>query len=333
MTKAVFLCNSENAVKRVYSGDMMTRLKNSFDLYGEIVSSANLDEHATALGETEFVFSTWGMPSLCAEQIKKYLPKLKAVFYAAGSVKAFAQPFLDNGIKIFSARDANAIPVIETVVAQILLANKGFYRLARKCKKDYRSAQADIEKYKGNYDVKVGIIGLGAISRGVTAQLIKHDIEVYMFSTYASDETIRATGAKPMGLTEIFKTCDVISNHLGNTPETVGIMAHEQFNAMKPYSTFINTGRGAQVNETALIEKLVEDETITAVLDVTYPEPPVIGSTLYELENVVLTPHSAGSSGFEVRRMAQYMIDDAVRLEKGEETKYEVTLEILARMA
>lgn len=97
---------------------------------------------------------------------------------------------------------------------------------------------------------------------------------------------------------------------------------------MKPYSTFINTGRGAQVDEDVLAKKLSSDSTITAVLDVTDSEPPLDESSFYTLENVVLTPHFAGSSGNEVRRMAQYMIEEAMRYENGENCLYEVTEEM-----
>ena len=64
---------------------------------------------------------------LTEEQIAEYLPSLKAVFYAAGSVQAFARPFLNRGIQVFSAWAANAVPVAEYTVAQIILAGKGFY--------------------------------------------------------------------------------------------------------------------------------------------------------------------------------------------------------------
>ena len=87
------------------------------------------------------------------------------------------------------------------------------------------------------------------------------------------------------------------------------------------------------MDEAALVAKLKEDETITTVLDVTFPEPPVEGHEFYTLDNVVLTPHSAGSSGLEVRRMAQYMIDESKRYFAGEKCLYEVTEDMLDRMA
>ena len=125
----------------------------------------------------------------------------------------------------------------------------------------------------------------------------------------------------------------MISNHLANVPATVGILNDRLFKLMKPYSTFINTGRGAQVDEAAMIAKLQSDPTITAVLDVTFPEPPVEESPLFTLDNVILTPHSAGSSGNEVRRMAQYMVEESRRWLKGESCLYQVTEVMLSTMA
>jgi len=63
------------------------------------------------------------MPEFTEDEIKTYLPNLKAIFYGAGSVQSFARPFLNCGVRIFSAWAANAIPVAEFTVAQIILAN------------------------------------------------------------------------------------------------------------------------------------------------------------------------------------------------------------------
>ena len=102
---------------------------------------------------------------------------------------------------------------------------------------------------------------------------------------------------------------------------------------VKPYTTFINTGRGRQVDESALIDRLRDDPTFTAVLDVTYPEPPIEGSPLYTLPNVFLTPHIAGSAGNEVGRMGEYMQEEAHRFCLEEEPLYEVTAKMLETMA
>ena len=105
------------------------------------------------------------------------------------------------------------------------------------------------------------------------------------------------------------------------------------FAAMLPYATFINTGRGAQVVEQELIDTLKARPDLMAILDVTFPEPPVSNSPLYTLPNCILTPHIAGSSGHEVRRMGAYMMAEYENYVHGKATQYEVTTEMLKTMA
>ena len=97
--------------------------------------------------------------------------------------------------------------------------------------------------------------------------------------------------------------------------------------------TFLNTGRGAQVVEEDLARVLKDRPDLTAVLDVTYPEPPVEGHAFYQLPNCVLTPHIAGSSGDEVHRMAEYMAREYQKYVSGEPCAYEVTHKMLETMA
>ena len=325
----IIFSNAIDRADSVYGPTQRAQLAALYGCDGHIYTQEDLEK----LSETEYIFSTWGMPQLTAEEIKTYLPKLKCVFYGAGSVKYFAKQFLDCGVRIFSAWQANAIPVAESCIAQIILANKGFYYLSRHCSKNYAFAHSERGIFPGNYESKVGLIGLGAIGMLVLEELKKHDVELYVYSSKVTKENEAQWGVKAATLEEIFTECDVISNHLANVPATVGIINEALINKMKPYSTFINTGRGAQVDEAAIIAKLKRDDTITALLDVTNPEPPVEGSELYTLENVILTPHSAGSSGFEVRRMAQYMIDESKRYFAGIPCIYEVTEDMLDRMA
>jgi len=87
------------------------------------------------------------------------------------------------------------------------------------------------------------------------------------------------------------------------------------------------------VNEPDLIEVLTERPDLFALLDVTWPEPPVAGSPFYELPNVVLTPHIAGSLGNECHRMAQYMIEEADRVLANEPLRHAITREQSQRMA
>jgi phosphoglycerate dehydrogenase-like enzyme len=102
---------------------------------------------------------------------------------------------------------------------------------------------------------------------------------------------------------------------------------------MKPGATLINTSRGAVINEPELCEALAERPDLTAILDVTHPEPPEEDSPLFQLPNVILTPHIAGSMSGEVTRMGRWMVDEFLRYLAGKPLKHVVTRHMLERMA
>ena len=79
----------------------------------DVVTKRSLDEYRDILSRADYLFTTWGMPHFEREEIREYLPNLKAVFYGAGSVQHFAREFLEEGIAVFSAWAANGTPVAE----------------------------------------------------------------------------------------------------------------------------------------------------------------------------------------------------------------------------
>ena len=326
--KAIFLCNHESEVRRVYHADTITRLQSLCELDDRIYASADL---TSIPADTEIVFSTWGMPCLTEAQIRAYLPRLQAVFYAAGSVQAFARPLLASGVRVFSAWQANAVPVAEYTLAQILLANKGFFAQARDMKAQRGTPRST--SYLGNYRQCVGLIGCGSIGSLVAKALQQYDLDVYVYDPYLSDARADALGVMRCSLDELFARCSVVSNHLPNNARTRGMLTYALFSKMLPNATFLNTGRGAQVVEDDLVRALSERPDLTAILDVTDPEPSPAGHPFYTLQNCILTPHIAGSIGNEVWRMSAYMADEFARYQKGEPAQFEVTESMLATMA
>ena len=111
--------------------------------------------------------------------------------------------------------------------------------------------------------------------------------------------------------------------------DNIGVLNGKLFSSMRHGAVFINTGRGAQVNEAELIEVLEKRPDLTALLDVTHPEPPAEGSKLYPLPNVQQSSHIAGSVNDEVHRMADYMLDEFRRYIAGEPLKYQVVESML----
>lgn len=331
--KITFICSNENSIKYVFPEKVIRVLK----IYGfdsKVYNREKVLENIHLFADTEYIFSTWGMEYFSEEEIKKCFPSLKCVFYAAGTVQHFARPFLNSGVRVFSAWAANAVPVAEYTVAQIILANKGFYRCSIISNKAERDQARTISlKYIGNYGAKIGIIGAGMIGKLVIEMLKAYQLDVLVFDPFLSDEMAKNLGVKKCSLERIFSECNVISNHLANNKQTRGIIGGELFSKMLPNSTFLNTGRGAQVVETELCNVLENRPDILALLDVTEPEPPEDNHPFYTLPNCILTPHIAGSSGNEVHRMAEYMLKEYERLIKGDHTQYEVTLKMLETMA
>ncbi len=335
MKKAVFF-GSAGRVEYVYSADVVKKLHEKFDFaYDGVIAKNQMNEFRGVLAEAEYLFSTWGMPHFTREEIREYLPSLKAVFYGAGSVQHFAREFLEEGIAVFSAWAANGVPVAEFTFAEIILASKGYYNRYHRLEEGSAWAGRSMNAaYPGAYEIKVGIIGAGVIGKMVIERLKTLDkVEVLVFDPFLPDEKAAELGVRKVELKTIFAECDVISNHLANNPQTVGIINKECFDLMKPCAVFINTGRGAQVVEDDMIAALRECPTRCAVLDVTFPEPPEENSPLYRMENVFLTPHIAGSLGYEVHRMGEFMLEEAAAFDEGREVRYSVSLKMLETMA
>lgn len=332
--RSLFLCENTRDIERVYAPQTIELLQNEAGLEREVYSKALLQENADSFGDVHCLFSTWGMPSLRAEEIERFFPSLQAVFYAAGSVQYFAKPFLDRGVRIFSAQKANAVPVADYTTAQILLANKGFFRTSSVMKTEgYSAAAREGAHYPGNYDTGIGILGAGAIGSLVIERLKALSLEVLVFDPFLPDERAALWGVRKTSLAEIFSSCRVISNHLANNAETRGLLDRRLFESTLPYTTFLNTGRGAQVVEQDLIDVLLVRPDLVAILDVTDPEPPVRGSLLYTLPNCLLTPHIAGSIGREVRRMSAFVLEEYRLFAAKQPCRGEITREMLEILA
>ncbi|MBO4429073.1 MAG: hydroxyacid dehydrogenase [Clostridia bacterium] len=331
--KAVIMTERPQNIDAVYSSDLKKRLAAELEMLPQCVSKDEFFARADEMREVEIIFSTWGMLRLTADEIKTYLPKLKAVFYAAGTVQYFARPFIENGVKVFSAWAANGVPVAEIAASEIILANKGFFRRRVRRRGDWQAFNAD-GNFPGNFGTKVGILGAGMIGRGVIERLKNTDLDIYVYDPFLSDEKAAALGVKKAGLEWIFANCNVVSNHIANNDETKGMISKKLFDLMGSHAVFINTGRGAQVVEKDMIAALKEVPTRAAILDVTDPvEPPAEDSELYTMDNVYLTPHVAGSIGGECFRLAEYMYGEYRAFAAGEKTKYEVTAKMLETMA
>ena len=163
--------------------------------------------------------------------------------------------------------------------------------------------------------------------------LCAYNFKILAYDPFLPQEKADELGIELASLEKIFSECTVISNHLANNPQTVGMLDKRCFDKMLPNAAFINTGRGAQVVEDDLIAAMKAEPGRIALLDVTFPEPPKPESELYTVPNIVLTPHIAGSLHNEIHRMAEFMYEEYTAFDKGEPTRYSVSLKMLETMA
>jgi phosphoglycerate dehydrogenase-like enzyme len=306
------------------------------DLLDAIICKDNLETYRKQLQEVEVIFSTWGMETFTKEQIQTYFPRLKVVFYAAGSVQQFARPFLELGITIINASAPMAIPVAQMTLSLIIQLSKGFF-LSETCYREvgYEEGRSlTIYKFPGLYaKTPVGILGVGRIGRTLIGYLKSFDVEVLVFDPFLSHEAAAELGVKKASLEEIFSTCQVISNHIANNVHTVGMLNYSLFSKMKANAAFINTGRGAQVVEQDLARAMQEEPLRYSVLDVTTEEPYPSNGILRTCSNILLLPHIAGFAASEVHCLSDCVIEQFDRYGKGEELENVVTMQMLDTMA
>ena len=326
--KTALICNdvpfySGNVVDYVYGGERLRKIALMSNFFPDRITSENLDAELPKLRDVEVFFSCWGMLRLTPAQLDQ-LPKLKAVFYAGGSVQGFAGPLLERGITVCNAVEANAIPVAEFCLGQILLSCKGAHKNSRLCRQGPWEHSA-MPVGKGVYGETIALLGIGAISRYLLKLLKPFHLRVIAVSSYLTPEEANKMGIDALvSIEEAFRQGYVVSNHLANRPSNQGVLRREHFASMRADATFINTGRGAQVDEPGLLAVLEERPDLTALLDVQHPEPPERGSGLFNQSNVHMTSHIAGSVNDEVQRMADFMLADFRRWLNEEPLRYAV---------
>ncbi|MCM2412279.1 hydroxyacid dehydrogenase [Streptomyces sp. RKAG290] len=274
-------------------------------------------EVAAALAEAEVLFTCWGATPLTAPVLAA-APRLRAVVHAAGSVKHhITDACWERGITVTSAAGANALPVAEFTLAAILFAGKRVLHSADR----YRALRAEHDWLSeldgsGNYRRTVGIVGASRIGRRVIELLRPFDLDVLLYDPYVGADEAALLGARLSTLDELCASSSVVSVHAPQLPETHHLIGAAQLSAMPAGATLINTARGSLVDEDALLPELTSGR-LHAVLDVTDPDPPRALSPLYDLPNVLLTPHVAGSLGNELHRMADQALDELERFASG----------------
>lgn len=332
MPKALYILR-EGLFDTVYPKEVQTEIAERVEVLHGPLTNETCFEHPELLQEVELIFSGWGAP-IFDEHFLELAPNLKAIFYAAGTMKSLLTDAVwERDMVITTANAANAVPVAEFTLSQILFALKNGWELREQVRQNHTYQFGEFPFVFGNYKRNVGLISLSQVGRKVLEYLKPFDVNVLAYDPFVSDEEAAELNVTKVSLEELFKESEIVSLHSPLLPETTGMITRELLQSMKPHATFINTACGAIVKEDEMMAVLKERTDLTATLDVTHPEPPEADSLLYDMKNVILTPHIAGSAGTEVGRMGAYMLNELKHYLANEPLDYQITKEKYQHMA
>jgi phosphoglycerate dehydrogenase-like enzyme len=292
----------------------------------------DLDLPDDVVERVEVLVTGWGVPRLDVAALAR-MPKLRAIFHAAGTIRTFLAPeAIESGVTVCAAADANAGPVAEFTFAQIVLALKRVGRLADRYRNQRRSRDLTGMPALGTHGVTVGVVGASRVGRKVIDRLHSLDARVLLADPYVEAGEAHALGAEPVSLDTLCARSDVVTLHAPLTPSTIGLVGERQLARMRDGAVLVNTARGPIVDHAALAPHLLSGR-LDAWLDVTDPEPLPADSPLWNLPNVVLTPHIAGALGNEVSRLGDQAMAELRRFLDGRPLRHQVHAADLHRIA
>lgn len=166
-------------------------------------------------------------------------------------------------------------------------------------------------------ELTLGLIGFGRIGKAVAARATPFGLTILAADPYADPAAVAALGVEHVTLDGLLERADIVSIHCPLTPETRGLIGAEQLRRMKPGAVLVNTARGPIVDLAAAASALQSGELTGAALDVVDPEPLPAESALYQLPNVILTPHAAYYSERSVETVRVETLNAALAVLRG----------------
>ncbi len=163
----------------------------------------------------------------------------------------------------------------------------------------------------------LGLVGFGHISRLVVRKLSGFEMTTLVYDPYLKADVAASQGVRAASLDEVLSQSDFLSLHCPLTKETYHLIGERELQMMKPEAILINTSRGAIIDEPALLRALTEGWIAGAGLDVLEQEPPAADHPLFQLDNVVVTPHVAGNSDKHLETFWRLSLETALDLAKG----------------
>jgi len=273
------------------------------------------------LQDIDICLTHWGCPTF-DEAVLRHANRLKLITHAAGSVGDLVREAVyGRGIRVCSANDIMARHVAEGVLAYFLAAQRWIPQQAEALKVHniWEKRERECRSLLG---ARIGLVGLGTIGRYLLDLLRPFGVQVKIYDPYLSPQALVGyEWAALADLDQVLAWGEIISLHCSLTPETIGLIDARRMELIQDGALFVNTARGAVVNEADLIQVL-RSGRLRAVLDVYTQEPLAADNPLHDLPNVLLLPHMAGITARE--EMSFAMLAEIQRFIQSQALEHEI---------
>lgn len=265
-----------------------------------------------------------------SNDVLKQCPNVKLIqTLSAGYDRLDLPSILEMGIPVANNGGANAIAVSEHTIAMMISLSTRLWRQYDITMKQHQW-KSGLDQYRivEITNKTVGIVGLGRIGKQVAKRLKGFDTRTIYSDVIDIDEEVqRDLNAEPVEFDELLREADIITLHVPLTRRTRGMISDRELGLMKPTAFLVNCCRGPVVDENALHRALTSGQIAAAGLDVLEVEPTPENNPLFDLDNVVITPHMAGPGEESTQRAADFAYYNIGKVLGGNEPESLVTPE------
>ncbi len=254
----------------------------------------------------------------CSEEIFPHLPNIKWIQASSAGMDRHMYPALRNSdVILTNAAGLYGPHVADQAFALLLGLARGIHHFVRnQDNHQWGASKSPMIEIDG---FKICIVGMGGIGMQMTKRAKGFDMYVIGVDAYRTDKPDNVDELLPIAqLADAMSRVDVVMIACPLTEETRGLINAGNLSVMQSTAFFINVARGPIVNEPDLIEVLQAGKIAGAGLDVTEVEPLPKESPLWDLDNVIITPHAAGGSQHRARRATEFFLDNLERYLKEE---------------
>jgi len=288
------------------------------------------DEKIELVRDADFIML---FPGKISDRVLQAAKKCKLLQLLSAGYDEMNLPLAEDlGIAVANNGGANRVAVAEHTMMLMIACHRRLMTYANDVKaglwKQEQNRKIDVFELEGK---TLGIIGMGNIGQQVAKRSRAFDMELQYFDKYHPLPPTQedALGLQAVALEDLLKTSDVVTLHVPLTKETYGMIGESALSLMKPSSVIINTSRGGVINEAALAQALAAGTIAAAGMDVMEHEPPDPNDPLLKLDNLIITPHTAGPTLESIPKRAANSFENIQRVWNGESPMWQPEYENL----